>query len=84
MIITVCFLVPCVFVFPDLGYFLRKLHFFEKLLIFYKKGLRLSSLGPRYHFTGGAAMHQGGAGRAGWFGRRIKNKDIQAGAPELL
>jgi len=63
---------------------LRKLIILKKLLFFYKKGLRLLSWGPRYHFTGGAEMHQGGAGRAGWFGKRIKNRDIQAGAPELL
>jgi len=71
-------------IFGQMGCFLRKLNILKKLWIFYKKGLRLLSWGPRYHFTGGAEMHQGDAGRAGWFGKRIKNRDIQAGAPELL
>ncbi|WP_457648253.1 hypothetical protein, partial [Profundibacter sp.] len=48
-------------IFGQMGCFLRKLLFLKKLLFFYKKGLRLCAWGPRYHFTGGAEMHQGGA-----------------------
>ena len=41
-----------------------------------KKVLRAWASGPRTHFTGGAAMHQGGAGRLARARKRNKNRDL--------